>query len=102
MAQVRELTAAGSAAEEGERAPGPVRRALRGLKKGWLRFAWILARVNTTILLTLIYFVIMAPVNLIVRLSRTDLLGRRIGSEKSFWQEPEGKCDDLEHCRRQF
>ena len=71
-------------------------------QKEWLKFVAILARVNTAILLTLIYFVIIAPVNLIARISRTDLIGRRIGPEKSFWQEPESKCDNLENCRRQF
>jgi hypothetical protein len=72
------------------------------LKTGWLKFAWVLARINTAILLTVIYFLIVAPTNLMLRITRADPLARRIGDEPSFWQAPEHPCDDLEACRKQF
>lgn len=81
---------------------GWLRRAGRALKAGWLRFAGIVHRVNTTVILALIYFVVIAPINLISRLVRADLLKRRIGDEPSFWVDPEAPTSSLEECRRQF
>jgi hypothetical protein len=81
---------------------GWLRRAGRALKAGWLRFAGILHRVNTTVILTLIYFVVIAPINLFTRLLGADLLNRRIGDEPSFWMDPESPSSSLDDCRRQF
>ncbi len=72
------------------------------IKARWLRFAWLLARVNSTILLTVIYFLIVAPTSLMLRITRADPLSRRIGDDPSFWKAPEHPCDDLEACRKQF
>jgi hypothetical protein len=83
-------------------AVGGFRKILARVKAGWLRLAWVLARVNSTILLTLIYFLIVAPTNLALRITRTDPLARRIGDDPSFWKAPEHGCDDLEDCRKQF
>jgi len=82
--------------------PEGFRKVWAVIKAGWLKFAWVLARVNSAILLTLIYFLIVAPTNLVLRVTRTDLLARRIGDDPSFWQAPEHPCDDLEACRKQF
>jgi hypothetical protein len=81
---------------------GWVRRAGRAVKAGWLKFAGVLHRVNTVVILTFIYFVVIAPVNLLSRLLRADLLGRRIGDDPSFWVDPESPTTDLSDCRRQF
>ncbi len=85
-----------------KRAGHPVMRGLLAIKSGWLRFAAILAKVNTAILLTVIYFVAIMPANLIVRIGRIDLMGRRIGKERSFWQDPELQTMKIEDCRHQF
>jgi hypothetical protein len=77
-------------------------RVLKAIKAVWLRFAAILAKVNTAILLTLIYFLVIMPASLIVRIGRVDLMGRRIGEEPSFWRDPEWPSMDIEDCRRQF
>jgi hypothetical protein len=77
-------------------------RVLKAVKAAWLRFAAILAKVNTTILLTVIYFLVIMPANLIVRIGRIDLLGRRIGDEPSFWRDPESPSMEIEDCRHQF
>ena len=73
-----------------------------GIKAGWLRFAGILAKVNSAILLTVIYFLIIAPTHLVLRITRADPLSRRMGDDPSFWRAPEYRCDDLESCRKQF
>ena len=90
------------APEKKEPAKGGLARTLGLAKAGWLKFAWLLARVNSAILLTVIYFLIIAPTNLVVRILRADLLAKRIGDDPSFWQAPEHPCDDLAACKRQF
>jgi hypothetical protein len=72
------------------------------IKAAWLRFAATLAKVNTAILLTVIYFLVIMPASLIVRVGRIDLMGRRIGEEPSFWRDPESPSMEMEDCRRQF
>jgi hypothetical protein len=81
---------------------GGLRRMGRALKAGWLAFARIVHRVNTAVILTLVYFVVVAPINLVSRLVRADLLNRCIGDEPSFWVDAEAPSSNLEECRRQF
>jgi len=90
------------APEKKEPPKGGLARTLGPIKAGWLKLAWFLARVNSAILLTAIYFLIIAPTNIVVRILRADLLAKRIGDDPSFWQAPEHPCDDLAACRRQF
>lgn len=77
-------------------------RAGRAVKAGWLKFAAVLAKVNGAIVLTLIYFLIIAPINIMTRIVRADLMGKRIGDEESFWSDPEGPTRNLSESRRQF
>lgn len=52
----------------------------------WMRFAALLAWVNTRILLTVFYIVIVTPIGLIMRLLGKDLLNQRIDrSVQSYW-----------------
>ncbi len=81
---------------------GALGRAGRAIKAGWLRFAAVLAKVNGAIVLTLIYFLIIAPINILTRIVRADLMGKRIGDEESFWSDPEGPTRNLSESRRQF
>jgi Saxitoxin biosynthesis operon protein SxtJ len=46
-----------------------MRTLFHALKRGWMAFAHALGKVNTVIILTLFYFVLLAPIGLIVRLS---------------------------------
>ena len=80
----------------------PARRLGRAIKAGWLRFAAVLAKVNGAIVLTLIYVLIIAPINIISRVVRADLMGKRIGDEESFWVDPEAQTLTLRESRRQF
>ena len=89
------------AGQEG-RASGWSGRAGRAIKAGWLRFAAVLAKVNGAIILTLIYVFIIAPINLVSRIVRADLMGKRIGDDESFWVDPEGLTLNLDESRRQF
>ncbi|MDP3940231.1 MAG: hypothetical protein Q8R92_19120 [Deltaproteobacteria bacterium] len=81
---------------------GVLARAGRAIKAGWLKFAALLAKVNGAILLTVIYFLVIAPINLLSRVVRADLMEKRIGEDPSFWKEPEGPSRSLEDSRKQF
>ena len=88
--------------EEGTQEVGALRRFGRSFKAGWMKFVTGLAWFNTRLILSLIYFLVIAPINLLTRLVRADLLGRRIGDDPSFWLDPEGVTTDLEEGKRQF
>jgi len=81
---------------------GALARFGRAIKAGWLAFAALLAKINGAILLTLIYVLIIAPINLFGRLVRADLMEKRIGEEPSFWKDPEGPTLNLTDSRKQF
>ena len=71
------------------------------LWQGWKKFAHVLGIVNTKILLTITYFVIIAIAS-VGRLFGADLLDRRIKPGESHWQDREKHVDTLETCKRQF
>ncbi|MCX7984212.1 MAG: SxtJ family membrane protein [Bacteroidetes bacterium] len=68
----------------------------------WLAFARFLGRINTTLLLTLVYIFLIGPCALIVRLLRRDLLQKEVGRCTTFWQTKEGEPDSVERFYYQF
>ena len=54
-----------------------MKRVLSLLWQGWKKFAHVLGIVNTRILLTISYFIILALVSILARLFRAELLDRR-------------------------
>jgi hypothetical protein len=72
------------------------------LWRGWKKLAHGLGIVNTKILLTLTYFVVIAVVALFTKLFGRDLLDRRMKPRKSYWHERPQESITLETCRRQF
>jgi hypothetical protein len=72
------------------------------LWRGWTKFAHGLGIVNTKILLTLTYFIVIAVVAILTRLFGRDLLDRRIKPRETYWHEHDQEPVTLETCRRQF
>lgn len=70
--------------------------------RGWKQFAHVLGIVNTRILLTITYFVVVALAAIVTRVTRRDLLDRRMTPKESYWHDREQHPIDLESCRRQF
>jgi hypothetical protein len=70
---------------------------------GWKKFAHAFGRVQTIILITLFYFLILVPLGAVFRLLGWDPLGTRgFGSNKmSNWQEVKSKSPDLDSLKRQ-
>jgi hypothetical protein len=60
---------------------------LNRIKTLWLSFALKLAKVNTVILLSLVYFIVIGCMALIARILGKDLLQKRINSHKAtYWR----------------
>jgi hypothetical protein len=70
--------------------------------RGWQKFAHGLGIVNTKILLTLTYFIVIAIAAILSRLFGADLLDRRMKKKESYWYDREHVEIDLESARRQF
>lgn len=76
---------------------------LRPVEKGWMRFAAGLAYVNTRIILTVLYYVLFAPIGLIRRMLGKDGLNVKLGKgETSDWVKREVKPVDAAGYRMQF
>lgn len=68
----------------------------------WKKFAHRLAIIQTTIILTLFYFLMIGVFALVAKLLGKDLLDKKWKQNKSFWKEKEKLSMAVENARRQF
>lgn len=69
-------------------APSGLRRSLAAVKRGWLKFAHVLAWINTRILLGAVFLVFFVPVGLVLAVLRRDLIGQRVDPKAAtYWVE---------------
>lgn len=68
----------------------------------WMKFARFLARVNTAVILTLFYFLVIGPLAIFFKLVGKDLLDRRAEQRDSYWYEKPKVDHTLESTRHQF
>ena len=83
--------------------PGLLFPAVLGpVQRGWMAFALVLGHVNTRIILTVLYYLVMTPVGFVLRLFR-DPLDRTLGEGKaSHWVKREPGPVDAARYERQF
>ena len=75
----------------------------RAIKRMWLLFAQMLGKVNTILLLSLVYFVVIGFMALVVRLFRKDLLQKKMDYDQaSYWQTRETSEQTLDRHKYQF
>lgn len=79
-----------------------MKKVLSLLWQGWKKFAHVLGIINTKILLTVTYLVIIAVAAIVSRLRGADLLDRRMRPRPSYWHDREAADASLESARRQF
>ncbi len=79
-----------------------VRNGLAFAYKLWMRFARALGVVNTHVLLTLVFILIIGPFALVVRLFGKDFLDRTLRPSGSYWKPKEPAPHDFENAKRQF
>jgi len=56
----------------------------------WMRMAFVLGWINTRLILFILFYLLLTPIGLVMRLFKADLLDRKIAKEKdSYWREKE-------------
>ncbi|OGP82152.1 MAG: hypothetical protein A2Y95_02005 [Deltaproteobacteria bacterium RBG_13_65_10] len=72
------------------------------LKSGWMVFALWLGKIQTAILLSLVYFLAIGPTAIVSRLGRRDLLGLREPKDESYAVPLDHITETLEGAHKQF
>tara|TARA_B100000963_G_C22337488_1_gene541454 strand:- start:62 stop:442 length:381 start_codon:yes stop_codon:yes gene_type:complete len=59
---------------------------LSPLNKGWIKLGEILGRIIAPLVMAIVYFLILTPISLLVRLFGKDLIGMKFSNDiKSYW-----------------
>lgn len=72
---------------------------LTPLKKGWIKLGEVLGRVIAPIVMGLIYFIIITPIGILMRLIGKDLLNIKFNKDKSYWIK---RAKNVKTMKRQF
>ena len=72
---------------------------LTPLKKGWIKLGEILGKFIAPIVMGFIYFVIITPIGILLRLFGKDLLNIKFNKNKSYWIK---RAKDINTMKRQF
>ena len=75
---------------------------LRTAYKYWMTFAKALGKINALVLLTLVYFLLIGPAALVLRILGKDLLDCTAGNEPSYWYKRESEELTIERSKQQF
>ena len=63
-------------------------------KKYWIRFGFFLGKIISPIIISLIYFVVVFPTNIILKVFRKDILDTRLDTKKkSYWVKKSNDID---------
>lgn len=69
----------------------------------WMKLAFILGWINTRLILCIMFYLVFAPVGLVMRLFNVDLLDRGIDkNKKSYWKNKDKKEFKPQDYERQF
>jgi hypothetical protein len=74
----------------------------KALSEYWLRFARMLGKANALVLLTVVYFLIIGPGAILLKLFRKDLLDRRMEERTSYWHDKDPVDQDVDRSKHQF
>ena len=72
---------------------------LNPLNLAWVKFGEILGRIIAPIVMGIVYFLIITPIGLFMRLIGKDLLGIKFSKNKSYWIKREKSIGSM---KRQF
>ena len=75
---------------------------LKLLYRGWMKLAHVLGWVNTRIILSLVYFLIVTPLALIFKVIGKDPMCRKFDEQDSYWIKRKSQVFDRDSYRRQF
>ncbi len=72
---------------------------LTPLNKLWFRFGLFLGKIISPIIMGIIFFLVVTPIGLLMRLLKKDLLNLKINDEKTYWIK---KIDTNNRMNKQF
>jgi hypothetical protein len=75
---------------------------LAGPHRAWLAFAKVLGRINTFVFLSIVFFLILTPLGLVLRLFGRDELRRRGAAPASMWTPYPERNRDPRHFEKIF
>ena len=76
--------------------------AARAFHTAWMRLAVLLGHVNSRVLLTLVYYLVVTPYGVVTRLVGRDPLRRRGAAQESYWVERKATRQTREQFERLF
>ena len=65
-------------------------KVLTPLNRLWFKFGLLLGRIISPIVMGLIFFLVVTPIGLIMRIIGKDLLNLKLNKDKSYWIEKSG------------
>ena len=65
-------------------------RILTPLNKIWFKFGLFLGKIISPLIMAIIFFLVVTPTGLIMRILRKDILNLKYNQNKSYWIEKEG------------
>jgi hypothetical protein len=72
------------------------------IKKGWMKFAYALGWVNTRVLLSLTYIILIAFPAIIFFIFKIDLIKRKRRNAESYWIDKAPIQHTIEQAKHQF
>ena len=69
---------------------------LTPLNKIWVKFGELLGRIIAPIVMAIIYFFILTPISLILKIFGKDLLNLKFSKEKSYWAKREKNIGSMD------
>ena len=68
----------------------------------WMVFAVILGWIMTRVILSLLFYIIMTPIGVVMRILGNDLLGLNKSNKESYWNNREGDLELNQDYEKQF
>ena len=76
---------------------------LKPIYVSWMKLAFILGWINTRLILIIMFYLILTPISIVIKLLGKDLLDKRIDKNKgSYWHKKESKVFNISDYERQF
>ncbi len=72
---------------------------LTPLKKGWIKLGEILGKIVAPIIMAFVYFIIITPIGILMKLLGKDLLNVKYNKNKSYWIK---RTKNINTMKRQF
>ena len=72
-------------------------KTLTPLNKIWFKFGIFLGKIVSPIVMGIIFFFVVTPIGLLIRISGKDLLNLRFNKNKSYWIEKNGTKSNMKN-----